>query len=50
MWEMINRPAEGLHPGGYTTLFGYDDHSSMRIVPETKTKSRGHVIITPDVI
>jgi hypothetical protein len=36
MWEMINRPAEGCHPGGYTTLFGYNDHSSMRIIPEPK--------------
>jgi hypothetical protein len=30
MWEMIT------HPRGYTSLFGYDDHSYMRIVSESK--------------
>jgi hypothetical protein len=51
MWEMVTNK-NAVSRGGYATLFGYNDHSYMRIVPEVKerTYSRGRVIVTPDVV
>jgi hypothetical protein len=35
MWTMTNSK-EAVERGGYTSLFGYEDHSYMRIISEPK--------------
>ena len=51
MWAMVT-DKNAVARGGYTTLFGYDDHSSMRIVPEVKERkySWPMIIVTPEIV